>query len=499
MLRFLTISLFCMVLAACGRTPEEAAIRSDVQRVLAESFGEDTFKVVELVRRGTAKDSTAPEGETRKVAYFDVELELARDLELGDWDEPGAATLVSLLGAGPRSINGVRAGGNTAGERITANGSAIYRETDDAWEFVMPAGFREPSVTRVDTAQSVSASRQALDRLAEITRSVEAGGMMPAQRVIDQELQNSLARISGRLSRLSDGYPLAAGQDRGEYAAFASALAEIAKAEQLRILPILTAGSEENIELLRGGSVAVTLAQADMAGAAALGVGPYAARGSFPSLKALGSLYPEYVHIVVRGENAAVDAGELKGTRIAMGPSKSAVRATLTRVMSAHGLEAGRDYTPVNLRFAEAVAALRRGEVDAIAHVIGLPATPLRDALGGEDGLRLLPLSQVAIEDLTDDNTGAAAAAIGTGVYPGQATKVDTIAIPALLLATEDLSREEASRLVRIVYQGANDLLAHGSTQGSQVSVRTARRGLTVPLHQGAEDALSELETATMK
>src|SRR5690606_39766068 len=120
----------------------------------------DALPILELVRRGSARDSTAPEGETRKVAYFDVELELARDLELGDWDEPGAATLVSLLGAGPRSINGVRSGGNTAGDRITANGSAIYRETDGDWAFVMPAGFREASAAGADTAQAVSASRQ---------------------------------------------------------------------------------------------------------------------------------------------------------------------------------------------------------------------------------------------------------------------------------------------------------------------------------------------------
>lgn len=494
MLRILAMSMVCLVLAACGRSPDEAVLRNDVQNMLASTFGEDTFTVVELVRRGSATDSTAPAGEVRKVAYYDVELELMRDLALGDWDEPGAATLVSLLGAGPRSISGVKGGGNVAGDRILANASAIYREVEGQWGFVMPAGFQESAPAVSESGPPASASRQALDRLAEITRTIEAGGMVSAQRVVDQELQRSVARIAGRLSRLEAGYPLAAGQDRGEYAAFASALAEIAKAQQLRILPVITGGSEENLALLRSGSVVVSLAQADTAGAAYIGSGVYAAQGGFPALKALGSLYPEYVHIVVRGENKAVDVGELKGAKIAMGPAGSAVRATVSRVMAAHGLQAGRDYVAVSLRFTEALGALRRGEVDAIAHVIGLPATPLRDALGGEEGLRLLPLADDAVQKLVNDKDGTLAGVISAGVYPGQAERVNTVAIPALLLATDDLSQEEAARLVRIVYQGANDLLAHGSTQGSQVSVRSARRGLTVPLHPGAEAALAELE-----
>ena len=494
MVRALVMSLLFLALAACSRQPEETALRDDVQTALSQAFGQDTIKVIELVRRGSAKDSTAPEGETRRVAYFDVEMEVSRALQLGDWDAPGAATLVNLLGAGPRSITGVKAGGNAVGDRIIANGSAIYRETDGKWNFVMPAGYRQASAARPEGSQPINAARQALDRLAEITRAVEAGGGVPAQRILDQELQRSVARISGGLSRLEDGYPMAAGQDRGEYAAFASALAEIARAHQLRILPVMTAGSEENIELLRGGNVVVTLAQADMADAAYDGSGPYASRGPFPSLKALGSLYPEYVHIVVGADNKARHVGELKGMKIAIGPMGSAVRATLSRVLGAHGLEAGRDYTPVELRFGEAVAALRRGEVDAVAHVIGVPATPLRDALGGEDGTRLLPLSQEAINALVKEENGAVAATIAAGVYPHQASKVDTIAVPALLLASDELSREEAARLVRIVYEGANDLLAHGSAQGSQVSVRTARKGLTVPMHPGAEEALNALE-----
>src|SRR5690606_17956735 len=130
----------------------------------------------------------------------------------------------------------------------------------------------------------------------------------------------------------------------------------------------------------------------------------------------------------------------------ALGPERSAVRGTLTSVLAAHGLEAGRDYQVVSTRFGEALPALRRGEVDAVAHVIGLPATPLRDALGGGAGaLELLPLAQEAVDALAAEGQGLLPATIAAGVYPEQKQRVPTVAVPALLLSTEALSPDEAA------------------------------------------------------
>ena len=496
MLRFLSMLMLCLLVAACGRSPDEAQLRDDVEAALNSSFGDETFSIVSFARRGSASDSTAEDDDQRRVAYYDIELELMRDLVLGDWDDPAAASLVTLLGAGPRSIRGVTAGGNAAGDRIVAHASAIYRKAEDGWEFVTPAGFRDAGRPRTETGQPLRISHGALDTLAELTRSVEAGGSQAAQHVLDQELRRSVARIAGRLTRIEQGYPVAAGRDRGEYAAFAGALAELAQARQMRIVPLITAGSEENVELLRNGSVVAALVQADTAHDAYEGSGPFADRGVFTSLRALGSLYPEFVHIVVRGDAGFRTAADLQGARVALGPVNSAVRVTLTRVLAAHGLEPGRDYEVVDTRFADSLAALLRGDVDAIAHVIGVPAAPLRDALAGR-GLALLPLDAESAQRLVDADKGMIAASIAPGIYPGQRERVLTVAVPALLVTTEGLTADEASKLVRLVYEAGNDLLAHGSAQGSQVSIASARRGLTIPLHTGAEQALSELDALT--
>ena len=90
------------LIALCLTWPPAAAPRC--RRAAAErDRGADQFKIADLKRRGSAADSTAPASETRRVVYYDVELRLDRDITLGAWDKPGAASLVTLLGAGPRS------------------------------------------------------------------------------------------------------------------------------------------------------------------------------------------------------------------------------------------------------------------------------------------------------------------------------------------------------------------------------------------------------------
>lgn len=495
MFKRLVILALCLLLAACGRAPDADALRADVERSLASTYGPGVFSVADLRRMGSARDSTAPAGETRRVVYYNVDLKLGRDISLGAWDQPGAASLVTLLGAGPRSISGVKSGGNQAGDRIVAHASAIYRQEDGAWKLVTPAGFKAAEAPSLDTGAPPTVTRQLLDTLDQITHSVAYTASGTAQHVVQQELERSVARINGRLSRLQQGYPLAGGPDRGEYLAFARALSDVARARQIRVAPLITGGGADNIALLRSGDAVVALAQADTAQQAYEGKGPFAAQGPFTGLRALGSLYPEMVHIVVRDDPALRGVQDLKGKTIALGPEGSAVRTTLEAVLAAHGLQAGRDYQVVDTPFAAALPALHSGAVHAAAQVIGVPAAPLRDALIPAQ-LKLLPLDPAAIKTLTAGNTALMPLDIAAGTYPNQPERIPTVGTAALMLTTTDLTRDEALVVVRAVYQTGQDLLAAGSAQGSQVSVATARRGLTVPLHDGAEEGIAGLEHA---
>ncbi|KAG1252030.1 hypothetical protein G6F65_018092 [Rhizopus arrhizus] len=247
---------------------------------------------------------------------------------------------------------------------------------------------------------------------------------------------------------MQQGYPLAGGPDRGEYVAFARALTAVGRAQQIRVTPLITGGGAENIALLRSGDAVVGLAQADTARMAYEGRGPFAAQGPFVALRALGSLYPELVHIVVRDDPALRGVRDLKGKTIALGPEGSAVRAPLEAVLAAHGLQAGRDYTVVDTPYAASLPALNAGNVDAAAQVIGVPATPLRAALP-QARLKLLPLDPAAVKTLAANESELMPLEIAAGTYPNQPDPIPTIGTAALLLTTADLTRDEALVVVR--------------------------------------------------
>ena len=180
-------------------------------------------------------------------------------------------------------------------------------------------------------------------------------------------------------------------------------------------MPLVTRGGEENLRLLRSGKVWLALAQGDVALEAYEGTGIFSADGPYPSLRAVGSLYPEPVHVLVRADGPLASMADLKGRRVAIGVQGSASHTTALRVMQAHDL-GPQDYTALDLTLGEALVGLEGGGVDAIVQVIGVPADRIRDTLA-EISLRLLPLSEHAVVTLERSKSGYFAYTMPPGAY----------------------------------------------------------------------------------
>jgi TRAP transporter TAXI family solute receptor len=308
----------------------------------------------------------------------------------------------------------------------------------------------------------------------------------PAQiSAIEQELVVANAAIRARLARAKAGYAIAAGPEHGQYVRFARALAE---ASTVAIVPLVTLGGEQNLHLLRAGKVSLALAQADAALDAYEGRESFEDQGSFPELRAIGSLYPEPVHVLVRADEHAATLADLRGRSVAIGLPGSASRTTALRVLQAHGLRV-EDIQPRELPLGEALVALEQGMLDAVIQVIGVPADTVRDAMTVVP-LRLLPLSERAVTNLASEKRGYFAYNLLQGVYAGQKQDVRTVATAALLLASAELSETEIGMLTRLVFERGRDLAARGSAQGAQVSAATSRQGLAVPQHLAAAKAI---------
>jgi TRAP transporter TAXI family solute receptor len=487
--------LFLLTLAGCGTGPDEGALKKDVTERMAHALPAGTVTMVTLERRGSQSDAKAPLGETRRIIYFDSELKLERDFNFGAWDSPGVAGIVSALGTGPKGIVGITSGGNKAGDRVLAHGTALYKRDDNTWVAIVSGGFAPANPPSYAPAAPQGGAIGMLDQMRTVVQNVPKDLSPGARSLIEQELAAANAAIRAAVARATQGYAIAAGAEHGQYFRFVQALSD---PDGARIVALITRGGEENLRLLRDGKVSLALSQADAALAAYEGKGSFAEDGPHATLRAVGSLYPEPVHIIVTDDSSVVSVSELAGRRVAIGPVGSASRTTALRVLEAHGLNA-KNVQMLDLPLDEALIGLRHKQVDAVIQVIGAPADSVRDALT-DVSLRLVPLSERAVTALVASNAGYFAHTIPRGAYATQKSDVRTVATAALLLVGSDLAETEVAAITRYVFGQTRDFAARGSAQGTQVSAANARLGLSIPLHTAAAkmlDGLSKPAKAT--
>lgn len=478
--------LILFLLAACSQGPDVNAVRSDVTAQLAAALPKADIEIVSLERRGSQKDTDAPEGESRRVIYFDTELKLGSDIDFGTWNSPGVSALISALGTGPRGIEGITSGGNKAGDLITAHGTALYRQEGKQWTLVAPAAYTP------GTAQQASdLPKGPAGTLATIWNTLKSfpPETSPEQnRIIEDELRVAQRNIQARLARSGKGYAVAAGAERGQYLSVSRALFASATP---RTISLITHGSEENLQLLRNRKVSFALAQGDAAHDAYEGTGAFSNAGPNPSLRSIGSLYPEPFQVLARADSKLASVSDLRGKRVAIGGVGAASRTTALRVLKAHGLEIN-DVQAVELSIGGALAALRLGEIDAVMQVIGTPADAIRE-LYVNTKIRLLPLADNAVAKLVKDHEGYFEYEIARGTYPGQEKSIHTVATAALLLTDTSLSEAEIEAVTKLVYAPGRDFPGLGSAQGAQISPSTSTMGLSIPQHPIAARVLETI------
>ncbi|QJR14318.1 TAXI family TRAP transporter solute-binding subunit [Usitatibacter palustris] len=487
-MRILAALLVATLVAACGGGPDSDALKKDVVARVGEAMPEGLVSIQDIHRRGSQNDVKAPAGETRRVIYFDADLKLAKDYDFGAWDSPGVAGLVSGFGTGPRGLSGITTGGNKAGDVIRAHGSAIYKKEGDKWSPVAPQGYRAVAAPEVGSGGPRPTPEKLIEAMKKSIETAPPETSALAREVIAEELESAHAAIRARLARASEGYAIAAGPLNGQYLRFIQAF----PAARARTVALITPGGEENLRMLRDGRVVLAMSQSDAALDALEGKGSFAQDGAYPSLRAVGALYPEAVHVLVRNDSPIKSFSELRGKRVAIGVPGAASRTTAIAVLAAHDIGLKDLGKAAELPLGDALVALRQKEVDAVIQVIGFPADSVRDAAAAVP-LRLVPLEERVVRAMAAKSPAYFELTLPKGTYASQATNVRTVATSAILAVGPDMTDLEVAAITRVVYGRGADLVARGSAQGAQLSAANARRGLAVPQHTAAARAIEEM------
>jgi TRAP transporter TAXI family solute receptor len=170
---------------------------------------------------------------------------------------------------------------------------------------------------------------------------------------------------------------IATGAKNGAYYAFAQEYARLMRNDGILLEVVSTAGSVENIDLLKKGEVSLALVQ-----------GGSATADDKEHLQSLGSLFLEPVWVFTRKQKSIKRLTDLKGKRIAVGSAGSGTYLLTAQLLSATGLTES-NTTLVRADSAQAITLLSQGGIDA-AFFVASPEAPIIHSLIERPELELL-------------------------------------------------------------------------------------------------------------
>ena len=281
---------------------------------------------------------------------------------------------------------------------------------------------------------------------------------------------------------------IAAGAVGGIYQPIAESIAKIARETAGLDLPLTveaTGASVANVELLSTGKVQLALAQNDIAFYASQGTTLPAFRGNKRSnLRAILSLYPEYVQVVATRASGITSIEGFRGKRVGLGPEGSGTEQNALQLLEVYGLKVTDLAEAQRIDTAEAVTKLKAGQLDAAFFTVGAGSPLVRDLLA--DGTaQLVAVPRGPIARLIAKVPFYWLDEIPAGTYPGQTAAVSTPSLRVLLLTTSNADEAAIYGLTKAIVDNLATLrAAHPAASG--LTVDTMLRVVTVPLHPGA-------------
>lgn len=301
---------------------------------------------------------------------------------------------------------------------------------------------------------------------------------------------------------------VAGGEPGGFYLEFATLLAESLQRHGVagNASALTTGGSLDNLEQLLTGRATFAVALAD----AARNIEGHGT--SKVRITALGRVYENYVHCVVRKAGGIRELTELAGRTVAVGEPGSGTSLTTPRLIEAAGLAsvavgaapavsggagagpaAGleKTVTVLNLGLNAGLAALQNGSVDALFWSGGVPTAAIA-AAHRDVGLGFLDLSPLLPALRTKYGAFYDRVLIPEGAYEG-IPAVWTVGVANLLLCRNDLDDGMVKRTVELLVGHAEELIPRSSLGVQFLSPESLINTAGLPLHPAAAAAYRAL------
>jgi TRAP transporter TAXI family solute receptor len=272
---------------------------------------------------------------------------------------------------------------------------------------------------------------------------------------------------------------------------------KLAKDHQITATAINSAGSGENIQMLKNKEAHMAILQSLYGLNAYRGEGPYAGK-PMKDFRSVTMLWENVEHFPLLKKYISTgtisDLATIQGKKFSIGKRGSGTEGSGRTILGAMGIDPNKDMTLEFLGYNPTAQAMMDGRIIGGNLPAGPPVasiTQLFAQLGDK---------KVKILDFTDDQLQTLQAkfpiwnrfVVKAGTYPGQKEAINTISQPNFLAAHPDVSEETIYLITKTIYENLPFLgTIHKATK--LMALEKAISGLPVPLHPGAARYYKEM------
>jgi len=261
---------------------------------------------------------------------------------------------------------------------------------------------------------------------------------------------------------------------------------KLAKDHGIMVQAITSAGSGENVDMLRNKEVDLAILQGLFGKSIWNGLGDYKGK-ELKTVRSVTMLWPNVEHFVILANKVKTGTpSDIKGIRFSIGRAGSGTEQSGLTIMSALGMT--RDSVKGEyLGYFESAKAMKDKRISGANIPAGPPVAAITD-------LFATPGLKVKVLEFTDDQLNKINETtpypgyryvIKAGTYPGQDKDIKTIAQPNLLVCREDVPEEVVYQLTKTLFDNPG-FLKQVHKMGAFITLDNALSGLPAPLHPGA-------------
>ncbi len=267
--------------------------------------------------------------------------------------------------------------------------------------------------------------------------------------------------------------------------AIAKLVSEGREAHGIRMAVESTAGSVFNVNAVVSGDLDFGIVQSDRQYQAMKGMAEWSEKGPQIDLRAICSLHPEAVTLVVAADSGIETLEDLKGKRVNIGNPGSGQRQNSIDVLTAAGIDWRTDIAPENLKASECATMLQDSRIDAFFYTVGHPAGAITESTAGRRKIRIVPIA--GMDSLLATHPYYAEAIIDVAHYPRAENEADvpTIGVMTTVVTSANVPEDVVYEVTRALFENLEGFREqHPAFAG--LTREGMLRGLSAPMHEGA-------------